>query len=63
MPTTRILQLLPLAAMCLLYTSCFDSKVPLSDPGKSKADERLTGNTEHAAIDGVRGSTLAGRIS
>jgi len=43
MTTNRILQLLPMAAMCLLFTSCFDSKVPLSDPAKSKADERLVG--------------------
>lgn len=43
MATKRILQLLPMAATCLLFTSCFDSKVPLSDPGKSKTDQRLAG--------------------
>ena len=43
MTTNRILQLISMVATCLLFTSCFDSKVPLSDPGKSKADERLAG--------------------
>jgi hypothetical protein len=43
MATKRILQLLSMAATCLVFTSCFDSKVPLSDPGKSKADQRLAG--------------------
>jgi hypothetical protein len=43
MKTTRILQLFSLAALCLLLTSCFDSKTPLSDPEKSKGDERLAG--------------------
>lgn len=43
MTTNRILQLLTMAATCLLFTSCFDSKVPLSDPAKSKPDERLAG--------------------
>ena len=43
MATKRILQLLSMAATCLLFTSCFDSKVPLSDPGRSKADQRLAG--------------------
>ena len=42
-PTNRILQLLSMAATCLLFTSCADSKFPLSDPGKSEPDERLTG--------------------
>lgn len=39
----RILQLASVAAACLLLTSCFDSKAPLSDPGTSKIDERLAG--------------------
>lgn len=52
MTTTRILKLLPLAALCLLFTSCFDSKVPLSDPGKSKADERLAGSWRGRNDDG-----------
>ena len=43
MTTNRILRLLMVATTCLLFSSCFDSKVPLSDPGKSKADERLAG--------------------
>lgn len=43
MRTKRFLQLLSLASLCLLLTSCIDSKVPLSDPDKSKADERLAG--------------------
>ena len=37
------LQLLCVAAFCLLLTSCFDSRVPLSDPAKSQADQRLAG--------------------
>jgi hypothetical protein len=41
MKTARIPGLLSLAALCLLLTSCFDSKVPLSDPGDSKPDQRL----------------------
>jgi hypothetical protein len=32
-----------MAAFCLLFTSCFDSSVPLSDPVKSRADQRLAG--------------------
>jgi len=52
MPTNRILKLLPMAALCLLFTSCFDSKVPLSDPGKSKADERLAGSWRGRNDDG-----------
>jgi hypothetical protein len=43
MKTKHFLQLLSMAAFCLLLTSCFDSKVPLSDPGKSNADQRLAG--------------------
>ena len=43
MKTNRILQLIPVAALCLLFTSCVDSKVPLSDPNMSKPDERLAG--------------------
>ena len=52
MPTNQILRLLPMAALCLLLTSCFDSKVPLSDPGKSKADERLSGSWQLRNDDG-----------
>jgi len=33
MTTNRILRLLMVATTCLLFTSCFHSKVPLSDPG------------------------------
>jgi hypothetical protein len=40
MTTKRLPRLLSMAATCLLCTSCFDSKVPLADPGKSKLDER-----------------------
>lgn len=43
MATKRTLQLLSMAATCLVFTACFDSKVPLSDPGQSKADPRLAG--------------------
>ena len=42
MRAKRLLRLLSMAAFCLLFTSC-DSKVPLSDPNTSKADQRLTG--------------------
>lgn len=35
--------LLLIAAFSLLLTSCFDTKNPLSDPQKSKADDRLAG--------------------
>ena len=35
--------LLVVAALSLLLTSCFDTKNPLSDPQKSKPDDRLTG--------------------
>ena len=52
MTPNRILKLLPMAATCLLFTSCFDSKVPLSDPGKSKADERLAGSWRGRNDDG-----------
>ena len=52
MATKRILRLLSMAATCLLFTSCFDSKVPLSDPGKSKADERLAGSWRGRNDDG-----------
>ena len=43
MTTNRLLRLLSMAATCLLFTSCIDSSVPLSDPNTSKADERLAG--------------------
>jgi hypothetical protein len=43
MTTDRILQLLPIAATCLLFTSRIHSSVPLSDPLTSKTDERLAG--------------------
>jgi hypothetical protein len=56
MTTNRILRLLPMAAMCLLFTSCMDSKVPLSDPSKSKADERLAGNWQLRNDDGSMNS-------
>jgi hypothetical protein len=43
MATKRTLQLLSMAVICLLFTSCSDSQAPLSDPVKSKADQRLAG--------------------
>jgi hypothetical protein len=52
MTTRQTSVLVSMAATCLLFTSCFDSKVPLSDPGKSKADERLTGNWQLRNDDG-----------
>jgi hypothetical protein len=38
MQTTRFCTLPSLVAVCLLLTSCFDSKVPLSDPDDSKTN-------------------------
>ena len=64
--TNRILRLLPMAATCLLFTSCIDSNVPLSDPNKSKADERLAGNWQLRNDDGSVNSyrfALAGENS
>lgn len=52
MKTRLISMLLSMAATCVLFTSCFDSKVPLSDPGKSKPDERLAGNWQVRNDDG-----------
>jgi hypothetical protein len=43
MRTNRILTVVSMTAFCLLLTSCFDSKTPLSDPHKSKSDDRLIG--------------------
>ena len=43
MTTRQISVRVSMAAACLLFTSCFDSTVPLSDAGKSKPDERLAG--------------------
>ena len=39
----KVRPLLFVAAFSLLLTSCFDTKNPLSDPQKSKADDRLAG--------------------
>ncbi|MHB0955021.1 MAG: hypothetical protein ACYC0X_01445 [Pirellulaceae bacterium] len=39
----KLCPLLLVAAFTLLLTSCFDSKVPLSEPQNSKPDDRLTG--------------------
>ena len=63
MTTNRLLRLLSMAATCLLFTSCIDSSVPLSDPNTSKADERLAGNWRLRNDDGSVNSyrfTLAG---
>lgn len=43
MNTKRGLFWMPLAALCLLLTSCFDSTAPLSDPKTAKPDDRLLG--------------------
>jgi len=43
MGAKRSFQLLSVAALSLLLTSCFDSKVPLSDPQKAKSDDHLLG--------------------
>ena len=43
MNARQSLQCLSLAVCCLLITSCHDSKQPLSDPQKSKADPQLVG--------------------
>jgi hypothetical protein len=39
----KVYPLLLVAAFSLLLTSCFDTKNPLSDPQKSKPDDRLSG--------------------
>jgi hypothetical protein len=52
MTTQRTVQILLVATTCLLFTSCFDSKVPLSDPANSKPDERLTGSWRSRNDDG-----------
>ena len=39
----KLYPLLSVAALSLLLTSCFDTKNPLSDPQKSKPDDRLSG--------------------
>lgn len=52
MTTKRTVQFLLVAGTCLLLTSCFDSKVPLSDPGKSKPDDRLAGAWRSRNADG-----------
>ena len=39
----KVCPLLLIAACSLLLTSCFDTKNPLSDPQKSKPDDRLSG--------------------
>ena len=66
MTTNRILQLISMVATCLLFTSCFDSKVPLSDPGKSKADERLAGawrqRGESGEVNDYRFAPAGGRL-
>ena len=53
MKTRQISMLLSMAATCLLFTSCMDSRVPLSDPGKSKPDQRLVGNWRARNDDGT----------
>lgn len=53
MKAKRILQLLSLATFCLLLTSCFDSKVPLSDASTAKQDDRLIGLWQHRHQNGV----------
>ena len=39
----RLFLAIGLAGVCLLLSSCIDSKNPLSDPEKAKADPQLTG--------------------
>ncbi len=43
MKSHRLVCLFVLAAACLLLASCIDSKHPLSDPEKAKADAELAG--------------------
>jgi hypothetical protein len=66
MTTNRIPQLLPLAATCLLFTSCIDSKVPLSDPNKLQGDERLAGNwqlrNDKGSVNSYRFDLVGGRL-
>jgi hypothetical protein len=52
MTTRQTSVLVSMAAFCLLFTSCVDSKVPLSDPNMSQADERLAGNWRLRNDDG-----------
>lgn len=66
MRTNRILKLLPMAALCLLFASCFDSNLPLADPGKSKADERLTGawrgRNDDGSVNDYRFAPAGGKL-
>ena len=62
MKTKHFLQLLSMAAFCLLFTSCFDSKVPLSDPTESKADQRLIGVWRLRSNDGAVSYHHFGRV-
>lgn len=52
MMTKRSVQFFLVATICLLFTSCFDSRVPLSDPTDSKPDERLVGAWRSRNDDG-----------
>ena len=55
-----------MAAVCLLFTSCADSTVPLSDPGKSKPDERLAGvwrqRGESGEVNNYRFAPAGGKL-
>jgi len=62
MKAKRILLLLPLASLCLLLTSCFDSNTPLSDPAKSKVDQRLAGVWQLRNDDGSVSYYHFGRV-
>ncbi|MCY2986408.1 MAG: hypothetical protein NTY19_00830 [Planctomycetota bacterium] len=66
MTTRQISVAVSMAAACLLFTSCFDSTVPLSDPGKSKADERLAGvwrqRSESGEVNDYRFAPAGGKF-
>ncbi len=62
MKTKRVFFLMSLVVLCLLLTSCSDSTVPLSDPDKSKVDERLAGVWRVEGKDGEVSYNHIGRF-
>jgi hypothetical protein len=53
MKPQRLLLAIGLAGVCLLLSSCVDSKNPLSDPEKAQADPQLAGVWRRATDDGA----------
>jgi hypothetical protein len=62
MNARQSLQCLSLAVCCLLITSCYDSKQPLSDPLKSKSDPQLVGLWRHRDDSGETTYYHLGRV-